>query len=79
MNIKPPTRRAVRHEFQRPMQMTRDEKATVYTNAQLIIEAKELVDRAVTRGWAKRPELSPMEVLRQGARSAMEMLRGGGL
>jgi hypothetical protein len=56
MNIKPPTRRAVRHEFQRPMQMTRDEKATVYTNAQLLTEAKELVDRAVARGWATRPK-----------------------
>jgi hypothetical protein len=79
MNIKPPTRRAVRLEFQRPMQMTRDEKATVYTNAQLLTEAKGLMDRAVARGWAKRPELSPMEVLRQGAGSAMEMFRGGGL
>jgi len=66
MHMKPPVTRAVRHEFQRPMAMSKDEKVEVYTNTEILKEAKDLVDRAVARGWAKRPELSPMEMLRGG-------------
>jgi hypothetical protein len=64
--MKPPTERAVRHEFQRPMAMSKEEKVEVYTNAEILKEAKELMDRAVARGWARRPALSPMEMLRGG-------------
>lgn len=55
MHKHPPVKRAVRYEFQRPMQMTRNEKATAYTNAQLLLEAKSLFDKAVEHGWATRP------------------------
>lgn len=64
--MKPPVTRAVRHEFQRPMAMSRDEKVEVFTKAQILKEAKELMDRAVARGWARRPALSPMEILERG-------------
>lgn len=66
--MKPPVTRAVRHEFQRPMAMSRDEKVEVYTNAEILKEAKALMDRAVARGWAKRPAQSPMEMLEGGGR-----------
>lgn len=48
------------------MAMSRDEKVEVFTNAQILKEAKELMDRAVARGWARRPALSPMEILERG-------------
>jgi hypothetical protein len=37
--------------------MSRDEKVTVYTNAEILREAKGLVDRLVARGGATRPPM----------------------
>ena len=68
MHKQPPVKLATRPQFQRPMALTKDEKIEVYSNSALLAEAKELMDRAVERGWARRPALSPMEMLEGGAR-----------
>jgi hypothetical protein len=57
MHQRPPLKRAIRVQFQRPMKMSRDEKVTVYTNAQILKEAKDLMDRLVARGGATRPKM----------------------
>jgi hypothetical protein len=57
MHQRPPLKRAIRVQFQRPIKMSRDEKVTVFTNAQVLKEAKDLMDRLVARGGATRPPM----------------------